>query len=327
MSGHQLPAVLLLALLCLLGATSPASAQAAAVTVEDGWWWSVQPDPPVLPQPPTVPEDGLRVSAAPAGESSVTAVRLITPPALQTQSVTLRIASQRGLFDDALVALPTSAAFDGGTRAGPGSKAPAPEEGAAPLPVLVDLDGGTVTVDLVGSLGVRAFVLQPATLPSTSPRDLDVSFEPVSAADVRTGPAGSGGPPALPPPPAPAPAPAEAAPPGQDGFTLPAVPLAAAAPVLPGLAPRAEPAPAPAVAPAAPGAVLTAARPVVPSALAADAFSRSRTLGLLAIGLAALMVLRQQGRPRRARLSLHALPEPGAQPLRASTAARPPRLR
>jgi hypothetical protein len=330
-TARRLLVLLLLATCALVGPGSPASAQAAGVTVEDGWWWSLQPDPPVLPSPPNVPEDGLRVSSSPSGEQSVTAVGVLSGQA-QAQSVTLRVASQRGLTDDALAAFPTTTTFEDGTRAGPGAQAPTPVDGAAPLPVLVDVDAGTVTVDLLGLAPGGAFLLQPAVTAGELPRDLDVAFEAVRPEDVTLASAGppSSGVGTLPPPAAPAPLlPAEAAPEGQDGFTLPSAPLAAEAPSLPGLEPQPAPAPAPAVAPPA-GLLpdpLAGARPVVPSSAVTEAVTRSRTLGLLAVGLAAGLVLLQQGRPRRARLSLHGLPAPGAAPPAPSTRVRPPRLR
>jgi hypothetical protein len=329
-TARRLLVLLLLAASALVGA-APAAAQTPAVTLDDGWWWSLQPEPPALPSPPTVPEDGLRVSSSPAGESSVTAVRVLTGGA-QAQAVTLTIASQRGLTDDALAAFPTAAAFEDGTRAGPGPEAPAPKEGAAPLGLTVDADAGTVTVDLATLPAPAAFVLLPAVAEGALPRDLDVAFEPVRPEDVRTTASAPAGLPQELPPPAPAPPPAQAAPVGQDGFVLPGVPLAAEAPSLPGLAaaPALAPAPAAGIAPPVLPGPVAAGRPIVPSSVATEAVTRSRTLGLLAVGLAAVLVLAQQARPRRARLSLHGLPAPGAEPPVTSAraaAARPPRLR
>jgi hypothetical protein len=114
-----------------------------------------------------------------------------------------------------------------------------------------------------------------------------------------------------------------------DGFILPGAPLAAEGPALPGSAEQPDPAPAPAVAPPA-GLLpdpLAGGRPVAGSSAVTEAVTRSRTLGLLAVGLAALLVLAQQSRPRRPRLSLHGLPAPGATPSSSSTRVRPPRLR
>lgn len=296
----------------------PASGAAPVSGLATGSWWADQLPGGVLPPPPTVPSGGLWVSATPAGDNAVSAVRFRLDGA-QAPVLHLKVHQAQPASSVAIVACPVTAAAASwkAESAGPWSDRPAADCGTHAAAVLSS-DRATAAIDLSGIPAVAGavdVVLQPA-----AGAVFDATFEPVRAADITALVPAATAPPAAVAPPAAGPQPAPAAGPQP-------VPAAADFPApVPDVAPvPASPAAAPPPAPAttiAPGLALRPAEAAAEQAgTAAHGMSR-RTRWLLAMIVLDLAIFASwqgwldPGRQRRRVTLYDPVPAPVDRPVR-----------
>lgn len=167
-----------------------AVASASAPTgLESGYWWMAQPSPGAFPPPPQVPSGGLYVSSDAAGSEAISAVRFRLPADSADPKLVLHIASLHDVDSFSIDAYPAQGAWK---PASAGAWSARPSYGPVSKGVAGSLaaDQTTVTFDLRsfvndGEVDVVIAPATSATSPSLNPT-FDVSFEPLSVADVTT---------------------------------------------------------------------------------------------------------------------------------------------
>ena len=204
-------AVVALAAPAALLAPPPASAAPGVSGLASNYWWEAEQGPSTLPAPPSVPPGGLWVSSDPTGAQAVSAVRFVLPAAGVAPVLSLTVSSAQpatGIGGD-VVACPTTSAWSPGPGPGQWSTRPAPDCQAGQVPGALSPDGHVLSFSLasLATGGVVDVVIQAAPPGPVGSPTFDVTFEPVTSADV------SGVAPAAATAPAPGPAPGGSVPP------------------------------------------------------------------------------------------------------------------
>ncbi|HUR49337.1 MAG TPA: hypothetical protein VMY88_07425 [Acidimicrobiales bacterium] len=180
MRGHHLLGALLIIGGVLPSWTAPGE---AAQLNTAGWWWRAQTGTVALPPPPHVPANGLSVGNAPDGPSAVAALRFALDVDEIDPVLTLTTAEEFASGAVGLVACPSGSPWFG-IQAGNWDDRPEAKCDAATVIGVTSPDGTgwTFPLSAVYSDGLLDVVILPA--PDSDP--FEMSFEPPTAASLRT---------------------------------------------------------------------------------------------------------------------------------------------
>ncbi|MDQ1397528.1 MAG: hypothetical protein QOG64_2787 [Acidimicrobiaceae bacterium] len=177
--------------------------------IDSGFWWQAEPDSANVPQPPTVPPNGLWVSSVATGPQAISALRFSLVSGETAPVVKLKISSKNGTDPPLVQACPTNGAWKPpGATPGPWSARPV-YDCATHVAGALNGDSTMMSFDFgsMASSGQIDVALVPVALPSQVPAG-SVPPAPVPVPTTLPPlpvPVPTTLPPPLPPPPAPSP--------------------------------------------------------------------------------------------------------------------------